>query len=141
MTPAIQSRSPVRTPASDAGFTLAEVLVALIVFAIGVLSLAALMPLGTNRVSRAGSQTNASSAAAAAAERLLQTPYLDSSITAGNHTDDGNNPYPPNIWVEWNVEDDQPITDCKRITIIAHWPNIASTRTAQLVIVVPHSGG
>jgi len=44
----------------EAGFTLVEVLVALMVFVIGVLSIAAMMPSGTQSVNRSGDQTRGS---------------------------------------------------------------------------------
>jgi len=127
-------------PKAARGFTLVEVVVALLVFTIGALSLSMLMPLGARKVTTAGSQTNASSAAAAAAERLLATPYDHGDLDVGGHTDP-NNPYPGRAYVEWNVELDQPVTDCKRVTINAHWPALTSTSKTTLVIVVPRSGG
>jgi Tfp pilus assembly protein PilV len=115
-------------------------MVALLVFAVGALSLAILMPMGTRKIMAAGNQTEASGACATAAERLLATPYNDPLLDPGAHTDDANNPYPGRVYVDWNVEAEQPVPDCKRVTVNAHWPNAASPLQVRLVIVVPLSG-
>ena len=65
------------------GFTLVEVLVAITVFAVGVLSLASLMPLGTRNISKSADQSRGSELASACAERLLTTPYADSPLAEG----------------------------------------------------------
>jgi type IV pilus assembly protein PilV len=122
------------------GFTLVEVLVALIVFAIGVLSIATLMPLGSRSIVKSADQTRGSELISGAAERLLTTSYSDSTLTAGTHTDPGN-PYDSKYYVRWIVEDDQPMASCKRVTVTAGWPSSSSPAGASVVIVIPRSGG
>ena len=134
------TRPLVRRSRSNAGFSLVEVLIALIVFAIGVLGLALVIPTGTNRVGKAGQQTRASQIAAMRAEQLLTTPYSDSDLDAGTHTD-SSNPIDGYYYVEWSVTDDQPITACKRITVTVRRVSITSPIEAQVVIVAPQSGG
>ncbi len=82
-----------RTRARDAGFTLVEAMVALVVFSIGILGLAALMPIGSRTVSSAGRQTRASELCSNAAENLLALPYDAPDLTSGTHDDPGN-PFP-----------------------------------------------
>lgn len=138
-----------KTPRKDrrrarpiAGFSLVEVLIALIVFAIGVLGLAMVIPAGTKRVSKAGQQTRASQLAAMRAEQLLTTPYDDSDLSAGTHTD-GANPHDGRYYIQWNVTDNSPIASCKRVTVTVKRNN-TNTLTpveAQVTVVVPQSGG
>ena len=130
--------SPARAP--ERGFTLIEVLVALTIFATSMLALALTVPLATKRIMRAGTQTRASSIASEAAEDLLTLPYGDGSITAGTH-DDPANPRDGVYFVRWVVEDDQPTTSCKRITVKVARRSASNTPEAQLVIVTAQSGG
>jgi type IV pilus assembly protein PilV len=120
------------------GFTLIEVMVALVVFAVGVLSLAMLIPLGTKGISRSGETTRASELSVAAMEKLLATPYDDDDLTAGTHTDTAN-PYNGSYYITWVVEVDQPITSCKRITVRVRWPMSNSATNVRLVGVKPAS--
>jgi prepilin-type N-terminal cleavage/methylation domain-containing protein len=125
-----------RTRARDAGFTLVEAMVALVVFSIGILGLAALMPIGSRTVSSAGRQTRASELCSNAAENLLALPYDAPDLTSGTHDDPGN-PFPGKYYVSWNVEDDQPVANSKRITVTVRWPTSTSTTLQRLVIVNP----
>jgi type IV pilus modification protein PilV len=122
------------------GFTLVEVLVALMVFVVGVLSIAAMMPTGSQSVNRSGDQTRASELASACAERLLSTSYTDADLTSGVHLDTAN-PHDGKYYVGWSVQNDQPMPLCKRATITVRWPTSASAPGASVVIVVPRSGG
>jgi prepilin-type N-terminal cleavage/methylation domain-containing protein len=122
------------------GFTLVEVLVALMVFVVGVLSIAAMMPTGSRSVNRSGDQTRASELASACAERLLSTSYADADLFSGAHVDPAN-PREGKYYVGWSVQDDQPMPLCKRATITVRWPTSTSAPGASLVIVVPRSGG
>ncbi len=131
---------PTRRLHSSQGFTLIEVMVALTIFATGMLALALTVPLATQRVMRAGTQTRASSIASEFAEDLLTAPYGDGSITSGTH-DDPANPHDGVYYVRWVVEDDQPTKNCKRITVKVARRAASNTPEAQLVIVTAQSGG
>lgn len=120
------------------GFTLVEVMVALVVFAIGVLAMATLIPFGTRSATKSGESTRASEIASSAMERLLDTPYSDPDLAAGGHTDPSN-PYPGSYHVTWNVEDNQPDSLCKRITITVKWPLATSNTSLKLVGITPES--
>lgn len=133
----LRRRRRVRGPA---GFTLIEVMVALVVFAIGVLALGVTIPAATRRISLAGAQTRASSIATERAETLLITPYDNGDLTAGTHTDPAN-PIDGMYYLRWIVTDDQPITGCKRVVVsVSRW-NVNRTPEAAVTIVTPQSGG
>ena len=120
------------------GFSMMEILVALIVIAIGVFSMTALIPAGTRSNTKAGQQTRGSELASVTMERLLSTPYGDPDLDAGNHSDP-NNPLDGGYFVTWVVEVDQPITRCKRITVETHWPTATATNQVRLIGVNPQA--
>lgn len=124
----------------QSGFTLIEVVVALVVFAIGVLALGVTIPMATKRINRASAQTRASAIATERAETLLITPYDHGDLTAGTHSDPAN-PIDGMYYLKWVVTDDQPITSCKRVVVsVARW-GVNRTPEAAVTIVTPQSGG
>jgi Tfp pilus assembly protein PilV len=134
-------RTAARRPAGiggEGGFTLAEVMVSLGVFMVGALALAMAMPLATRLIESAGVQTSASEMAAQRAERLLATPWDDEDLAAGAHLDPAN-PRDRFYYLRWNVEADQPIVACKRVTVYVSRFSAAAVPLAQLVVVVPQT--
>ena len=121
----------------ERGFGLIELAIALMVLAIGVLGLAALIPMGTKSTAKSGEVTRGSQIAAQMAEQLLDTPYGHADLTNGTHQ--GAWPAAGGYYVGWTVEDDQPITACKRITVRVSWPQPSGPGRAQLVIVNPNA--
>ncbi len=120
------------------GFSLIEVLIALVVFAIGVLSLALTVPLATKKVGRAGQQTRASALAAQQAEQLLMTAYGDDDLIAGTHYAPGN-PINGRYYVKWAVVDSVPVIGCKRVTVTVSRGSTTSASEAAVTIVCPQS--
>lgn len=140
----MKTRTRIRSPhagrSSAAGFSLIEAMIALVVFAIGVMSLAVMVPFGSSRIGWAGRQTHASTLASERAEALLITPFGDASLTAGVHTDT-TNPIDRYYYVRWTVTDNTPITSCKRVYVEVSRSSTFTTDQAALYIVVPSSGG
>lgn len=132
-------RKPVALIRPEGGFTLVEIIITLAVFGVGVLALAAVIPLGIKRNNSATQQSRASELAAGCAERLLDTPFVEPDLSAGNHKD-ANNPYAGRYYIQWTVEDDQPIKSCKRITVVVNAPDAASPAAARLIVVSSEAG-
>jgi prepilin-type N-terminal cleavage/methylation domain-containing protein len=130
----------VRPARRSAGFTVIEILIALLIFATGMLALALCMPMATKRIMKAGSQTRASSLASETAEELLTRPYGDGSLTSGAHVDAAN-PHDGSYYIQWLVEDDAPQPGCKRITVRVSRRSVNTAPDAQIVVVTPQSGG
>src|SRR5437762_13366887 len=99
-----------------------------------------LVPLGARKITHSTQDSRASELAASRAERLLVTPYDDTALDPGAHEDD-TNPVEGDIYVTWDVEEDQPITSCKRITVSARPGSTTATALARVVIVTPRVGG
>jgi hypothetical protein len=128
-----------RSAPRAAGFSLVEILIALAVFMIGVLSLAVVMPVATKRIVTAASQTRASELSAECAERVLVTPWDDADLVAGTHTDP-TNPRDGVYYVSWAVLDSVPVPNCKRVTINVSRLAVGTTALAQLTVIVPRAG-
>lgn len=120
------------------GFTMMEILVALIVIGIGVFSMTAMIPAGTRSNAKSGQQTRGSELASITMERLLTTPYSDGDLSAGDH-DDAANPYPGGYYVSWTVDANAPIAQCKRITVRTRFRSTSGSILCQLVGVTPQA--
>lgn len=132
------TQSHARMRHRESGFGLLEVAMAIVVLAVGILGLAALTPMGTRSAAKSGEVTRASELASALAERLLSTPYGNPDLAVGPHQA---TPYPSpgGYYLTWQVEEDQPIPLCKRVTITIQWPDPSSANQAHLVIVCPRA--
>jgi prepilin-type N-terminal cleavage/methylation domain-containing protein len=124
----------------EAGFTLIEIMFAIVIFGVGVMSLLLCVPMASKRIMSSGAQTRASSLVSEAAEELLIAPYGHSSLTPGTHNDPAN-PHDGIYYTRWTVENNQPIGSCKRITVTVARGAVTNLHVARLVIVMPQSGG
>jgi len=125
---------------SNGGFTLIEVMVALVIISVGLMALVGLIPLGTRQIANTTQRSRASQLASSRAERLLITPFADNDLDPGSHSDD-ENPIEGQYWLTWVVQDDQPITGCKRIVVRASARSAVTPALSSVVIVVPRTGG
>jgi hypothetical protein len=124
----------------QAGFTLVEVLVAPMVFVIGILSIAAMMPTGSPKRESLRRSDARLEPPPPARNASLSTSYTDATLTPGTHFDPAN-PYDGKYYVSWSVQDNQPMVQCKRATVDVRWPTSLSAPGASVVVVVPRSGG
>ena len=134
--PSARAERP-RTPAS--GFTLIETVIAGLIFTIGALALALVIPLGVHKISSAGRQTNAGELASDRSEFLLNLPQSDTLMAAGTF-DDPSNPYPGQLYASWTIEDGAPLAGCKRITISVRRGSTTSTVLAKTILVSSAAG-
>ena len=77
MTDRIIQRPRPHSPARSRGFTLVEILVALVVIQVGLLSLLAVIPLSQAQVTRAGHRSEATQLARQGLENLGRLSYTD----------------------------------------------------------------
>jgi len=105
------------------GFTLIEVLVALSIFAVGLLAVAAMQNSAILMNSSAGKLTNLSTWGMDKIEELSTLPYNDPWLeTAGNPpgNDSAGNTHQEvsgDYTISWTVIDDNPLTSTKNITV------------------------
>jgi type IV pilus modification protein PilV len=96
------------------GFTLIEILVALTIFAVGLLAVAAMQTSAVKMNSTAGKLTNLSTLGMDKIEELSALPYSDPLV------DSAGNPHQEvmgNYTVSWTVVDDNPVPSTKNITV------------------------
>lgn len=120
---------PGRTGLRQDGFTLIEMMVAIILIGVGLMGLAAL----SSTVTRANVQSSALTSASALAQEKIEgfrsMPYAE--IGAGASTDvrtlDG-----IGYSRTWSVQTDQPAADLKTISVTVSWTSRGKTHTTTL---------
>ena len=96
------------------GYTLIEVLIALTIFAVGLLGVAAMQTSAIRMNSTAGKLTNLSTWGTDKIEELSALPYSDPLLdSAGNPHKEVTGDYT----ISWTVIDDNPVTNTKNITV------------------------
>ena len=112
---AYTKKTAIKKSKKDEGFTLIEVLIAISIFAIGMLAVATMQISAIKVNSNAGKITTRITWAQDKLEKLMALPYTDSQLQAAGSpfqetTSDG-------YIVSWTVTDNTPITNTKLITV------------------------
>jgi len=110
----LNSFSPIR---SQHGFTLIELMMAMVILGIGIISIVALQTqdMAYNNSSRR--QTQSSTWAMDRIEQLRSVPYTDAQLTVGDHTEN-QGPYKVNWKVTNNAAN---VADTKKIVMTIQW--------------------
>ncbi|MEJ2656232.1 MAG: prepilin-type N-terminal cleavage/methylation domain-containing protein [Desulfobacterales bacterium] len=96
------------------GFTLIEVLIALTIFAVGLLALAAMQNSAVKMNSTACKLTHLSTWGMDKIEELSALPYTDSSLESIGHP---HQEVSGDYTISWTVIDDDPKTNTKNVTV------------------------
>ncbi|CAB1080639.1 hypothetical protein D1AOALGA4SA_8318 [Olavius algarvensis Delta 1 endosymbiont] len=103
-----------QTDAACRGFTLLEVLIAVSIFAIGILAIAGLQIRSVNLNSAARMQSEATTVAVDVMERLMSLPYEHPELDGVN----GVQQRQVGVYTAfWQISDDTPINWCKTINV------------------------
>ena len=125
----MQSRklTPIDDPKTSGGFTLIEVLIAISIFAVGILAIAGMQIKSINLNSAARMQTEATTAAVDCMERLLSLPYEHPDLDESSGTQQTQ---VGAYTVFWQITDESPISWCKTISVwvTADNPNAKDVR-------------
>jgi len=113
------------------GYTLIEILIAISIFAIGMLAIASMQIGATQGTSTARSNTELTAYATDQIERLTSLKYND--LAAGGH----NNPSVDRFSATWVIEDDEVFTGTKTVTLTATEALRGRTRDLTFQIVIP----
>jgi type IV pilus assembly protein PilV len=96
------------------GFTLIEVIIALTIFAVGLLAVAAMQNSAVKMNSTAGKLTNLATRAKDKIEELSALPYADPCLDS---TQNLHQEISENYTISWTVIDDNPAANAKNITV------------------------
>lgn len=101
---------------SEKGVGLIEIIIAMLIFAIGITAAIRTLPVSNAATSRAKNLTTATNLAQQKIEELMGTPLSSADLSAGAHNDQ-DNPIERIYTRTWNVTDNDPIADMKTVTV------------------------
>jgi type IV pilus modification protein PilV len=105
----------------EQGFSLVEVLIALTIFAVGVLAVALMLDTSIQYNSSARLMSEATEIAQYQMEKLMSASYNDAQLDAFS------SPHGPNTIgnysISWSVQEDVPMSDMKTIKLTVAWNN------------------
>ena len=103
------------------GSSLVEIMVALVIFGIGVVAAARMLPQSSARTTHSRNRTVAVNLAQEKVEELMAEGFKDAELTAGDH-DDAANPISNHFERSWSITDDTPVVDMKLISVTVSFP-------------------
>lgn len=103
------------------GSSLVEIMVALVIFGIGVVAAARMLPQNSARKTHSRNRTVAVNLAQEKVEELMAEGFKDAELTAGDH-DDAANPISNHFERSWSITDDTPVVDMKLISVTVSFP-------------------
>ena len=131
-----KNRGNRRNLTTETGFTLIEVLVAMTILSVGLLAIATMQISAIQTTGKAKSISQGVMWAEDRMEMLSSLAYTDALIAdTGAAIDD---PSPPQGFdISWTVDNDNPRTNCKLITITVQWNERGMNKTSTLTGVKP----
>jgi prepilin-type N-terminal cleavage/methylation domain-containing protein len=120
---------------SQRGASLVEIMVALVIFGIGLTMAIRNLPESSAKTTRSRNMSIAVNLAQEKLEDLLALSYSDADLNAGNHSDP-DNPLRGHFERNWTVVDDTPITGMKAVSVTVNFPTASadSVRTLRTFI-------
>ena len=98
--------------ATQKGFTLIEVLIAMTVFAVGILAVMSMITTAIGGNAKAVAITDATMLSSDVMEEIMALPYDSTDLDAGSHTGSS-----AGYTVTWDVSVDDPISNVKQIDL------------------------
>jgi Tfp pilus assembly protein PilV len=101
---------------SQKGIGLIEVVIAILIFGLGIAAALRTVPDSNRATMRAEHLTMATNLAQEKIEDLMGSPFADAGLTAGTHADAGN-PLERIYTRRWTVTDNVPMSDMKQVVV------------------------
>ncbi len=120
---------------NNRGFTHVELMIALLVFGLGVLGLAQALPNGMQLRDRARRMSVATALAQQQVESLRNLPFTHANLAAGGHVDAGN-PVDGAYSRSWTVVDNDPVVGMKRVSVVVSFPTSSPDSTAAFTTLI-----
>ncbi len=119
---------------NERGFSLIEMMIAMTVLGVGILSLAGLFPMAMRQVAQSDLESKATFHAQAKLEELKRFSWEELTSTAGTDTIDAS--YARN----WDVQEDVPATGMKQVRVTVTWTDKQGPRNVSLSSFLSDSG-
>ena len=120
------------------GASLVEIMIALLIFGIGISMAMRLLPESNSATTRGRNLTKATNLAQEKIEELMGMPFGDTDLDDGAHADAGN-PIQNNFTRSWNVAEDTPATNMKSVTVSVSFPTASTDSVAVLTSIITNS--
>ena len=119
----------------EGGFSLIELIIAITILGIGILSLAGLFPLAMQKVSSGDLESRATFHAQSKIEEMKRIPW--DNLTVGQS---GNDAIETVFGRTWTVREDVPVNGMKQIDVVITWQDKRGPRTVSLSSFLSDSG-
>jgi prepilin-type N-terminal cleavage/methylation domain-containing protein len=116
---------------SQQGITLVEIMIAVMIFGIGIGMAMRTLPESSATTTRGRNITIATNLAAEKVEELMSLPFLDGDLAQGAHSD-SDNPIDLHYNRSWNVTDDMPMQGMKQVNVTVSFPTASTDSTVTL---------
>jgi prepilin-type N-terminal cleavage/methylation domain-containing protein len=120
---------------SQQGLGLIEILIAIVIFAIGVSLALRTLPDSNVAMTRGRNITEATNFAQEKIEQLMSVPFTNGELTSGTH-DDPDNPIDRHFTRSWTVTDDSPIADMKTVAVTVSFQTGSGDSTVTLTTFI-----
>ena len=115
----------------DEGFSLLEVMFALVFLGVGLLAVAGMIPLATHQIVTAKRVTDAVAAGQTRMEQLRTETYNSPALAAGTYEDSTGSYH-----LTWTVQDSIPVLGSKRIDMAVSWTTSSGPETTWIATFV-----
>ena len=124
---------------NEKGFSLIEILIAITVFAIGILAVGKMQIAAIKGNSFANDLTKATTLAQDRMEKLIGLSYTDPLLGGANTTatdhNDPNNPVDDRYNIFWNIVPDYPVINTKTIKVIVRWTDKGAEKSCNITSI------